>query len=501
VTAVDQPTEVLDETEGDDDLARPSVRLGAGQLAASKGFQLVFRMATSLVLARLLEPSDFGLLGLVGVLMVFLQRTIAESGTTNALVQRERVSDRLASSVFWFNLAVGAGIAWIFFVCAPLLASVLGEEAARDILRGMSLTFIFSAVVKVPQAMLRRQMRFGAIAGLGLINALVTGLVAIPLALAGHGVASMVIGQVVATVVEAILTFIVARWRPVPVFKRSELRSVTGYARSMTGFNFVSYFSDAGDKYIVGRFVGTTALGIYNLPYRLLFQPVAALGQVVREILFPLFSRRQHDSDRIAHDFLRTVGALALVTFPLCAVVAALGSPIVDVVLGPKWQEAGPILTVMAIVALEQSIISTGGVILTARGRTNVLLRWGIVSGVVNLAAYVIGVQWGVMGVSVGFLVATTVLAYPAMAIPFREIGLPVRRLVDALSPAAVATVLMTIVALGARIGTEQAHVSRVGVLAAGGSSAVVALAAALAWQRPPAFVELLATARRRLGR
>jgi lipopolysaccharide exporter len=498
MTAVDQPTEVEEEV---DDLARPSVRLGAGQLAASKGFQLVFRMATSLVLARLLEPSDFGLLGLVGVLMVFLQRTIAESGTTNALVQREHVSARLASSVFWFNLTVGAAIAWLFFVCAPVLADVLGEAAASDILRGMSLTFIFSAVVKVPQAMLRREMRFGAIAGLGLVNALVTGVVAIPLALAGHGVASMVIGQVVATVVEAVLTFAIARWRPIPVFRRSELRTVTGYARSMTGFNFVSYFSDAGDKYIVGRFVGTSALGIYNLPYRLLFQPVTALGQVVREILFPLFSRRQHDSERIAHDFLRTVGALALVTFPLCAAVAALGSPLVDVVLGPKWEEAGPVLSVMAIVALQQSIVSTGGVILTARGRTNVLLRWGMISGAVNLTAYVIGVRWGVMGVSVAFLVATTVLAYPAMAIPFREIGLPVRRLLSALRPAAVATVIMTVITLAARVGTEQAHFSRVGVLGIGMTTAAVALAGCMAWQRPPALAELLGAARRKLGR
>jgi hypothetical protein len=103
--------------------------------------------------------------------------------------------------------------------------------------------------------------------------------------------------------------------------------------------------------------------------------------------------------------------------------------------------------------------------------------------------------------VSVGFLVATTILAYPAMAIPFREIGLPMRRLVSALSPAAIATVVMTVVALGARVGSEQADLPRAGVLAIGVTAAAVALLGCMAWQRPPALAELITAARRRFNR
>jgi PST family polysaccharide transporter len=263
----------------------------------------------------------------------------------------------------------------------------------------------------------------------------------------------------------------------------------------------VSYISDAGDKFIIGRFVGTSALGIYNLPYRLLFAPVAALGQVVREILFPLFSRKQHDADGMAHDFLRTIGALALVTFPLCAITASLASPLVDVALGPKWHDAGPVLSVMAIVALMQSILASGGVILTARGRTDILFRWGLVSGAVNLGAYLIGVQWGVMGVAVSFLVATTLLAYPAMALPFREIRLPVRRLVGALGPATTATLAMAAAAVATRVATEQAGFTDLGVLSTGTALGAVTLVAVMAWLRPPALAELLTAARRRLRR
>lgn len=478
-----------------------SMRASASWLAGSKVFQLAFRMLTSLVLARLLAPRDFGLLGLVGVLMVFLQRTVAESGTSHALIQRREVTGRLASTVFWFNMVVGGTITAAFLAAAPELSVILGEPEAKNVIRGMAATFLFGALVKVPQALLRREMRFGAIAGLGLVNALITGGVAIPLAAMGHGVASVVIGQVAATVVEAVLTFVVARWRPTAGFHRDELRLVNGFARNLTVFNVVAYIADAGDKFMVGRFVGTTALGIYNLPYRLLFAPITALAQVVREIFLPRFSRRQDETDAIGDEFLRGVGALALVTFPLCAITSALAQPLVDTALGPKWQEAGPILSVMAVVALLQSILNTGSVLLTARGRTDVLLRWGLVAGVTNLVAYLIGVQWGVMGMATAFLVVTIVLAYPAMALPFREIETPVRRLAAPLWRVTVATVLLAALAVGARIAAEQAGLHHAAVLLLGTAAGSVGFGLGLLWLRPAALDDLLGPVLTRLGR
>jgi len=491
-----------DDAAGDlDHSATSSVRASASWLAASKGFQLALRVLTSLVLARLLVPRDFGLLGLVGVLMVFLQRTVGESGTTHALVQRHEVSGRLASSVFWFNLLVGGTITAAFLAAAHELSVLLGDPDAADVLRGMAVTFVFGSMVKVPQAMLRREMRFGAIAGLGLVNAIVTGAIAIPLAALGHGVASVVIGQVAATVVEAVLTFAIAGWRPTAGFHRDEMRHVNGFARNLTVFNFVAYIADAGDKFLVGRFVGTAALGIYNLPYRLLFAPITALAQVVREIFLPRFSRRQDDTDAIATEFLRGVGALALVTFPLCAITAALASPLVDTALGPKWHEAGPVLSVMAVVALLQSVLNTGSVLLTARGRTDVLLRWGLIAGVSNLVAYLIGVQWGVMGMATSFLVVTVVLAYPAMALPFREIGAPVRRLLEPLGPITLATVLLAAAAVGARVVAERSGLGDLPVVLLGTIAGCAGFGLGLLWLKPPAIDDLLGPVLSRLGR
>jgi PST family polysaccharide transporter len=477
--------------------ATPSVRSGATRLAASQGLQYVARLGTSVVLARLLAPNDFGLLGLVGVLVVLLQRTVGDGGMVNALVQRERVSRELASSVFYLQVVLGALTTATLVVTAPWLSALLGDRDATGVLRGIALCFVIAAFAKVPEAMMRRHMQYGRVAALGSMNAVVTGVVAVPLAVAGHGVASMVIGQVVAVVAEVLTAWVLSGWRPARVFRWSEIRGVTGFARNLTAFNLVNYLSDAGDKFVVGRFVGTSALGLYNLPYRLLFAPVFAIAQVYRDLLFPRFSRDQHDDAAIASGFLRAVASMSLVTFPMCALTAALAGPLVDAGLGERWHDAGPILSVMAVAALVQSVLVTGGTILTAKGRTDVLLRWGLVSSVTMFAFYGVGARQGAIGVAVGFLLGSAVLAYPAMAIPFRQIGLPVRRLVVALVPAIVATIALVAIAVGARLVLTSAGAGDAVVALAGVGAASLVYVGVLLAMRPPALDDLLSLTRR----
>jgi PST family polysaccharide transporter len=386
-------------------------------------------------------------------------------------------------------------------VLAPVVGSALGDPGATDVLRGLAITFTLMGIAKVPQAMLRREMRYRAIAGLDTINALVTGIVAVPLAATGHGVASLVVGQVVAVGVEVVLTVVTVRWWPTSGFHRSELRKISGFARNLFAFNLVSYFADAGDKFIVGRFVGTASLGIYNLPYRLLLSPVFAVGQVVRELLLPVFSRNQHDNDAIARVYLRAISMLALVSFPATALTAALGGPLVDTALGPKWQEAGPILTVLAVVALELSVLVTSGVILRAKGRTDILFRWGVVAGATNFVCYAIGAQWGVMGVAAAFLFGTTILAYPAMAIPFRQIDLPMARLGQVLLAPSLVAAATAGAAAATRVAAESAGMAPIAVLVVGTLAGASALLVSLLILRPPALADLLANVTRRRRR
>jgi PST family polysaccharide transporter len=436
-------------------VSREALASGATSLTLSQAFQFVFRSVIAVVLAHFIAPADFGLLGLVTVVTGLLDRTVSDSGLVNALVHRLEVPKSLASSVFYFNIATGALIAASLALAASPLASLVGTARAVDVFRGLSITFLIAGFTHVPEAMLRRSFRYGSLALSGGINALFTGLTAIPLAIAGHGIASLVIGSIVGVTAEAVSGFALSRWRPHLHFRLSEVRSLSSYSGHYTAFHFVNYFSDSGDKFVVGRFVGQAALGFYSVPYRLVYAPILALAQVFRDLFFSVFVRKQHDPEGIGREYIRAVSMLAALTFPFCALISALGTPIVTVVLGREWIPAGPIVTVMSLVVLLQSVLVTTGLLLTATGRTNVLLRWGLGSGIAMMVCYSVGAFWGTMGVATGFLIGTILLTYPAIAIPFRYLGCSVWTLTRALVPAAIATAAGAAVAVAARVALE----------------------------------------------
>jgi O-antigen/teichoic acid export membrane protein len=464
---------------------------GAISLLLGEAFQFILRLGIAIVLARLLTPADFGLVGLVTVVTGLLERTVSDGGMVNALVHREDVSRELASSVFFLNLLSGVALFSLIFVAAGPLAHLLGNPRATDVFRGLALVFGIASFAHVPQAMLRRSLRYGALALLVVANALVTGLVAIPLALAGHGVASLVIGAIAGVGAEMFLALALSRWTPVFHFRVKEIRSLASFSGNLTAFHFLNYFSDQGDKFIVGRFVSTSALGFYSVPYRLVFAPVSSLGGVFSSLFFPVFAREQHDHESIGNQYIRAAAVLAAIAFPFCALISALGSPLIDALLGRQWHSAGPILTVMSAVALMQSVLITVGVIYTSTGRTNIMLRWGAGAGVVMFACYATGAVWGAMGVAIGFLVGTVLLAYPAIAIPFNLIGCSPAALARQLGPVVFATMAGVAVAVGVRFCMDAGGSAPLAITIVGGGAGSIAYLAVLLVQKPPVMEDV----------
>ncbi|HEV7524947.1 MAG TPA: lipopolysaccharide biosynthesis protein [Acidimicrobiia bacterium] len=464
---------------------------GAISLLVGEAFQFFLRLGIAIVLARLLTPADFGLVGLVTVVTGLLERTVSDGGMVNALVHRDDVSRELASSVFFFNLLSGVLLFAGIFLAAGPLAHLMGNSRATDVFRGLALVFAIASFTHVPEAMLRRSFKYAAMALLVMTNAFVTGLVAIPLAIAGHGVASLVIGAIAGISAEMILALALSRWTPVLHFRLKEVRSLASFSGNLTAFHFLNYFSDQGDKFIVGRFVGTSALGFYAVPYRLVFSPISSLGGVFSSLFFPVFAREQHDHESIGNQYIRAAAVLAAIAFPFCGLISALGGPIVDALLGPQWHAAGPIVTVMSAVALIQSVLITVGVLYTSTGRTNIMLRWGAGAGAVMFACYATGVYWGAMGVACGFLLGTVLLAYPAVAIPFGLISCSPAALARQLAPVVVATVAGVAAALGVRAGLESLTVAPLAIAVAGGLAGIVVYLPVLLLQKPPVMEDV----------
>lgn len=477
-----------------------AVTTGARWVAAGQLTQQVAKAVSAIILARLLVPDDFGLLAITVVLTDFLERVLGDTGTSAALIHRKELDQDLASSVFFLNLMVGVSTCAFLLVAAPVLAPVLGDERAAPIIQVVGLAFVLLALGLAQRALLRRAMRFRAVSASDLASTAAQTVVSIGLAYRGWGVWSLVVGILLGRVASNITVWVVSPWRPSMHFRWADIRQVAGFSGNLSVHQFFSYFSEAGDKFIVGRTVGSTALGFYGLGYRLLLQPVQSVLQVCRMVLFPAFARIQDDNEGIGRGYVRATAAVAMLTFPVTVGVAVMSEPIVRVLLGEKWLPAVPILALFGPLAAVQAVSTTTSVLYQSKGRTDLQLRWGVVVGTAMLAAYIAGSHWGATGVAWAFLLGTLLLSYPTLAIPFRLVELPFRRFLAGLMPSILSTAVMAGTAYGLRMLLEHAGASWTVVLFVPVTAGALVYTGIVLATRPQALRDLVLLVRPRRG-
>jgi PST family polysaccharide transporter len=194
---------------------------------------------------------------------------------------------------------------------------------------------------------------------------------------------------------------------------------------------------------IIGRFLGPVDLGYYTLAYRLMLYPLQTVSSAIGRVMFPVFSEIQEEEARFRKVYVSLCASIAVITFPMMGGLVAVCDFFVLTVFGQQWTPVVPLLLILAPVGLLQSIGTTVGNIYQAKGRTDLLLRWGIFSGTLAIVAFIVGLKWGVLGVAAAYAILSGVLIVPAFLIPLRLIGLKFRRLLLALSRPLAATLIM----------------------------------------------------------
>ncbi len=405
-------------TEQPDDSIKPvepqqqmDVYSGVRWSAVAKYGTQAVEVATSLYVARIVAPECYGLLGMAIVITGFLQ-VFQSLGFGTALIQRKQISDALTSSLFYVNMAVSTLMAVGLAVGAPLFSWIYGDPRVGPVVAVLSVTFIISGLSLVPSALLTRRMAFQRLAWVEIAVSAVRAVAVIALALAGWGVWALVWSSVAGVVVHTILLYMVSDWRPRWLFRWAEVRSVLGFGANLTGFSIFNYFARNADKFIIGAFLGATPLGYYSLAYRILLFPRDAITGVLTRVLFPAFCKMQDDDARLKAAYLRVCGAIAFLTFPMMLGMMVVARPFVEVVLGPKWLPAIPLIYLLAPLGMIQSILGTVGQIYLAKGRANWMFRLVVITGTLHVCGFLIGVNWGVLGVATAYC-TTSLLMIP----------------------------------------------------------------------------------------
>jgi PST family polysaccharide transporter len=415
-------------------------RRGARAMGASHVVTQVTRVVSTIALAKLLTPEVFGIVSLVTVITGFFERFLGDTGTSVAVVREPELTQRLASSVFWFNVGLGTVTTGGFVLLGGPIANLMGEPTADNYVRALGCMALINALSYVQQALLRRFSRFGALAISTYGNVAVTAGLSVALAAWGFEVWALVVGNLAGSLIGVVLLWFLSSWRPSFHFARTDLNQIRKFSANMTAFNFFGYFVNTGDRLIVGRLLGTTALGYYGMSNRLLRYPVQSGVRPFREVVLPMLSRLQDDHRALGQVYLRSVAALAFVLLPTTVTISVLADPLVRGVLGPQWVPATPVISIIALTAALQSLTTTTGSLYAVTGRSDIWLWWGVGSAIVTIACYAIGANWGIEGVAWGFLAGIALLTYPAFKIPFRLIGLQVRQLLRSIAPVIGAT-------------------------------------------------------------
>jgi lipopolysaccharide exporter len=385
----------------------------------------VLQLAVTAVLARLLVPDDFGLMSLTLVILGILG-LVRDLGTAVTIIQVPDLTRRLTSTLFWSNVALGIGGAVGVALLAPAIAALFNEPQLAEIVPVAAISFLISSLSIVQQALLERRMRFRTVAMIEVASIITGGIVAIAGALAGFGVWSLVAQAITTAAVATVLYSVAGDWRPTREFSAADLRRVSRFSLSVTGFNLFNYAARNADYVLIGATLGAAALGQYTLAYRVMLYPLQAVSAVISRATFPVYARLQADNERLRQLYLRAVSMIGLIAFPMVFGVMATSDRLVAVLFGPDWTEAGQVLAILAPVGLVQVITMTIGPIYQAVGRAGTMLAWGVGSGLLTIAAFAIGLRWGIVGVAAAYLVVTVILAYPGLTMAYRLIGLTV---------------------------------------------------------------------------
>jgi O-antigen/teichoic acid export membrane protein len=399
-------------------------------------------LAANVIFARLLAPDDFGLVAMAGVVLGFVD-LFRDLGTGAALVRQKELRPSLQSSVFWLNLVFGLTMTVLMMALSPVIAALYREPRVQPVIMVMSASFLLSSIAIVQSGVLVREMRFEALAKIELAASALSYLVGIGAALLGQGVWSLVYQVMTYTALSTTLIWIVGDWRPQLVFAWSEVRGIMGYSLNLVGYNVFYYFAQNVDNLLIGRYLGTGALGVYDLAFKLMAFPMQAISAVFSKVMLPYYARAQDDLPRFRKVFLQVASAIAFISFPLMIGLFATREHFVLAVFGAGWTQMIPLLAMFAPLAAIRSVLTTTGSIFVATGRADLQLRWGIVSNLVVFAGLAIGLQWGIIGVAAGFTITALLLLYHNFMIPFRLVGLTLPDLFKALRPTALCTGLM----------------------------------------------------------
>lgn len=380
----------------------------------SHGCKFAVSIVATAILARLLTPYDYGLIGMVAVVTSFVSM-FKDMGLSLATVQRAEINYDQISTLFWINMVLSVGIGLLMVAISPMVGWFYGEPRVTGIAAVTAIGFLFGGLSVQHEALLKRQMRFFALSLIAFLSIVVGYIVGIALAWSGFGYWSLVFSQMALLGTNAVGVWLACRWIPGWPKRGSGVRSMLSFGGNVTGYATVNYFAKNADSLLIGRFRGAQELGFYTKSSQILALPTDQINEPVNSVAIPALSRLAHQPERYRDAYRRMVEKVLLFTMPGVALMIATSDWLVRIMLGPQWGGTSKIIVLMGVAFLFQPLTNTGGWLLVSQGRAKEMLSWSLISAPFSIISIVIGLRWGALGVAASYSVARLLIINPLM--------------------------------------------------------------------------------------
>ena len=404
------------------------------------------------VLVRLLDPADFGLLA-IAAFFVALAAIVQEQGFSAAVVQREDLEDEHLDTAFAFSVTSGLLLfGLVQAVAGPLAALFDDAPGLEPVLRVLSCVFLLSALQSTQAAILRRRLEFRALAVRDLAAQVVGGVAGITAALLGAGVWALVVQQVVAQATAVVTLWASSPWRPGRRLSLRHLGDLWSFGWKVLGTQLLGFTQRRSDDLLIGAFLGTVQLGLYTVAYRVLTLLTELFVNTISSVAAPTFARLQTERERIARAYLSASRMAALLAVPAFVGVSALAPEITRTLFGAQYASVAPVMRVLALVGVVHGITWLASSVMTAMGKPGWNLSLGLVNTVLNVSLFFLAIQlgWGILGVAAVFTVRAYV-TFPAHLVCVRRLtGVRLRDWLRSLAPVLLAGGAL----FGAAVGT-----------------------------------------------
>ena len=358
-----------------------------------------------LILARLLNPENWGLVAIANLVIDFMQLFLNQ-GFRERLIQKQNINDEEINTIFWIQILLSCGITLIIFASAEIIATMFKQPELKLVLQILAFVCVLSGFSQTQIALLNRQLAFRSLAIRTLFAIFISGIIGVLSALNGYGVWSLVAQQLSFEIVALIVLWTVSGWRPKLQFSLHYLYELWSFSSQIFGYKLVNFFNLRTDKFLIGYFFGEVTLGYYAIAHRILQVMTQLFIGTLNRVILPLFARLQKNEQEFLLAFYRATKFTCLIAFPCFLGLVILGQELMITFFGTKWLNAIPILQILAFTGILRSLTIFHNSAFVAMGKPSLQLKIGVINTIFNLIFCLVAIRWGIIAVALAYVIS-----------------------------------------------------------------------------------------------